>query len=505
MKKRVAAGSLVTLTLAASPALAAVVGVSDAAELQSAIAAAQPGDEITLAPGSYALPNKTTCSAEGIAGQPIVVRAEELGDATIELSQGVVEGFLVSGAYWVFENLVIEGQCSDHSQCEHAFHLAGDADQLIIRNNIVRNFNAQLKSNKAGDGEYPDDVLIEHNELYNETIRNTSNPVTPIDVVGGRRWIVRANYIHDFAKGAGNEVSYAAFLKGNSRDGIFERNLVLCEQLHSGQVRLGLSFGGGGSSPDSICEDGTCTPEHQNGIMRNNVIANCPSDVGIYINEGANTRLYNNTLYQTTGIDFRFDATTGEAINNILMGSIRDRDGASSTNSTNVTGLEAADFAAIFSDPGASDFSLVNGTQIVNQGTQLTEVTDDFCRNDRDDGANDIGAVEYDGDGPCDTTKPFVASGSGGAGGGSGVGGGGVGEGGAGDGGSTATAGGAVSGTGGNSNGSGGEASTSEPAPADEGCGCAIVRASPHHRHALVLLLLGLGWLRRRVAPSARR
>ena len=95
-----------------------------------------------------------------------------------------------------------------------------------------------------------------------------------------------------------------------------------------------------------------------------------------------------------------------------------------------MTGLEAADFAAIFSDPGASDFSLVNGTQIVNQGTQLTEVTDDFCRNDRDDGANDIGAVEYDGDGPCDTTKPFVASGSGG-----------VGEGGAGDGGSTATAG----------------------------------------------------------------
>jgi high frequency lysogenization protein len=46
---------------------------------------------------------------------------------------------------------------------------------------------------------------------------------------GGRRWQLRGNFIHDHAKGEGNGVSYAAFLKGNSRDGLIERNLVICE------------------------------------------------------------------------------------------------------------------------------------------------------------------------------------------------------------------------------------------------------------------------------------
>src|SRR5262249_23359599 len=154
------------------------------------------------------------------------------------------------------------------------------------------------------------------------------NPVTPIDVVGGYRWVIRANYIHDHAKAQDNTISYAAFLKGNSRDGVFERNLVVCEMLHSGQIRLGLSFGGGGSSPDNICEDGTCNPEHQNGIMRNNIIAHCPADVGIYVNEGQNTLIYNNTLYDTAGIDMRFATTTGEVRNNLLGGDIQNRDGA---------------------------------------------------------------------------------------------------------------------------------------------------------------------------------
>src|SRR5690606_6773475 len=204
----------------------------------------------------------------------------------------------------------------------------GDAEHTWIHHNRAHGFNAHIKANGTdtgpqGERVWPDDVIIEYNEFFNETPRDTGNPVTPIDVVGGRRWLVRGNYIHDFAKAQGNNVSYAAFLKGNSRDGVFERNLVVCEQLHTGFVRLGLSFGGGGSSPDSICEDSTCDPEHQDGIMRNNIIAKCPADVGIYVNEGANSLIYNNTLYATTGIDMRFASTSGEVRNNLLMGQIR--------------------------------------------------------------------------------------------------------------------------------------------------------------------------------------
>lgn len=36
----------------------------------------------------------------------------------------------------------------------------------------------------------------------------------------------------------GDPISYAAFLKGNSRDGLFERNLVVCERASSGGAWL---------------------------------------------------------------------------------------------------------------------------------------------------------------------------------------------------------------------------------------------------------------------------
>jgi MYXO-CTERM domain-containing protein len=226
--------------------------------------------------------------------------------------------------------------------------------------------------------------------------------VTPIDVVGGRRWVIRANHIHDHAKGQGDNVSYAAFLKGNSRDGLFERNLVECEKLHAGQVRLGLSFGGGGSGPDPICEDGDCSVEHQGGVMRNNIIANCPADVGIYVNEGVHVQILHNTLIHTAGIDVRFAVSSATLSYNLLDGQIRGRDGATLSQTGN---LASANLAAIFTAPGSLDLTLLDGSPLLGLGAPLGEVPDDFCRNARDDGQPDLGAVEYDGDGPCDTSR----------------------------------------------------------------------------------------------------
>jgi MYXO-CTERM domain-containing protein len=403
--------ALIPLALAwPCSAHAGEVPVASAAELAAAIANAAPGDEIILAPGDYLLTNKLSCTAAGTAAQPIVVRAETLGAATIQFD--TVEGFHVQASHWQFERLTIEGVCANDSSCEHAFHVTGDAEFTWIHHNRVFGFNAHIKANGTetgpnGERVWPDDVVVEYNELFNPAPRETSNPVTFIDVVGGRRWIVRGNYIHDFAKAGGNMISYAAFLKGNSRDGLIERNLVVCEQLHTGQVRLGLSLGGGGSSPDSICEDATCTPEHQGGIIRNNIIAHCPSDVGIYVNEGADSQIFNNTLYRTSGIDMRFSATTGEVRNNLLMGQLRNRDQATAVFENNLELASQADFQAWFTDPDALDFSLVDGSAFVDQGENLAAVVDDYCANIRDDGSHDLGALEYDRDGTCDTSVPF--------------------------------------------------------------------------------------------------
>jgi parallel beta-helix repeat protein len=391
---------LILAIFAPIAARADVVPVATAAALRTAITNASAGDEIVLASGTYELASNVPCLAAGTAPLPIVVRAATAGSALVRFD--ALEGFRVAAPHWRFEDLVIEGVCASDDDCEHAFHIVGNADGVVIRRSVVRDFNAQIKANGDGAGAFPDDVVIEGNELYDTRARATANPVTKIDVVGGRRWIVRANTIHDYEKGGGDGISYAAFLKGNSRDGLFERNLVFCERDTSGGTRLGLSLGGGGSAPAQICEDGDCTTEHQNGTLRNNVIVGC-TDVGIYLNRAAGTILEHNTLYDTAGIDVRFAAASAAFRNNLLSGAIRNRDGGSSTSSGDLTQVPLASFGAWFADPAAADFSLVDGSEIVDQGVAAPLTTNDFCGTARSDGTPDVGAVEY-GAGRCDTT-----------------------------------------------------------------------------------------------------
>ena len=271
-----------------------------------------------------------------------------------------------------------------------------------MKNGSFVDFNAQIKGNGeevGGNYVWPDDVLIEGNNFYDTRPRQTANPVTKIDVVGGQRWRIVANRIADFEKGEGDTVSYAAFLKGNSKDGVMERNLVLCSHQFSGGTRVGLSLGGGGTSPDSICEQGTCTPENRSSILRNNLIVGC-SDVGIYLNKAEDARILGNTLYQTSGIDVRFEASTAFLANNLLDGRIRERDGGTATLGRNWAEL---DLSSVFVNPAAGDFSLATDPGVVDAGDVHPDLTDDYCDRRRD-ARPDGGALEYSSSEACDTT-----------------------------------------------------------------------------------------------------
>jgi len=405
-------GMLLLVALAASaPAGAVIRPVSDVAGLQAALAAADPGDEIVLAAGSYLVESNLNVTRSGTPCAPIRLRAATAHAALLRFD--TVEGLRVAASDWRFEDLSIQGECGSDDSCEHAFHLLSAADRTVLRNNRVRDFNAPVKGNgepvgPGGTYVFPDDVLIERNHFHGTRARNTANPVTMIDVVGGRRWIVRGNLIYDFQKALGDGISYAAFLKGNSRDGLFERNLVMCARNFTGGTRLGLSLGGGGTAPQ-FCEDGSCNTEHQNGILRNNLIVNC-SDVGIYLNRAQNTLVDHNTLYATTGIDVRFATSSATLRNNALTGAIRNRDGGTSTQSGNLANVALATMQAWFQDPVNADFRALDVAALVDQGAGGTAVIDDYCGDDRDDGLNDIGAVEYDGEADCDTRPDAPAS-----------------------------------------------------------------------------------------------
>jgi hypothetical protein len=236
------------------------------------------------------------------------------------------EGFTVKAPYWHFENLGLHGACSHDEYCDHAFHVVGNAHHFVARNNTIRDFNAHFKIN-GERGAFPDHGLIEANTLGNAAPRQTSRPVTPIDLVAASDWTIRANLIHDFVKAWGDRVSYGAFAKGAAERTVFERNVVLCEAALTRQPgqRIGLSFGGGGSGKP-YCRDARCITEHDGGIMRANLVAGC-SDVGIYLNSAAGTRLVDNTLVDTAGVQVRFPTSSATFEGNLVDGPLRPDEG----------------------------------------------------------------------------------------------------------------------------------------------------------------------------------
>jgi len=295
-------------------------------QLREALRSVQPGDVLEMLPGIYKIGYPAlVAGAAGRAGAPITLRAARLG--FVKFESDTVEAFSVRGPYWVFENLDIRGVCGNDADCEHAFHVVAGAEHVVIRNNRLTDFNAHLKINGEG-GPFPDDGRIEFNTITDDRPRSTSNPVTPIDMVGNDGWIISGNLIADFVKADGDDVSYGGFAKGAGKHNIFERNVVLCEDKLRGfpGERIGLSLGGGGTGPEYRRDSGTSGLEQSASIMRDNLIAFC-SDAGIYVNRSTGSVIESNTLIDTAGIVSRFPESSAHISNNIVDGVIRGRDG----------------------------------------------------------------------------------------------------------------------------------------------------------------------------------
>lgn len=435
------------------------IQVDDGRALSKTIQRARPGDVITIAPGRYRL-GRITIKTAGEPDAPIRVRAAAPHTVVLEVTSST--GFKIAAPHWTFENLEVRGRCRKDSSCEHAFHIVGAASGTVIRGNVLRDFNAPIKGNgETGNAGrvFPNDVLVEGNAFFNTAVRDTRNPVSGFDVVGGKRWTVRGNFFADFAKSGGSQVGYAGFLKGNSSSGVYERNLVICEWRHAGGIRVGLSFGGGGTANTAICDGGDCSRNHSGGIIRNNVIANCAGDVGIYVNKSSDIGIYNNLLFNTYGIDVRFPVSTADVQNNIIAGGLRNRDGGNSTAATNMvagrsyaatlpataryvkkrlTGqdknypnyIDPEDVAwakglvddmldwsgntwfghgsnairQLYADADNLDLRLSAPQKVIDQGAVLPEVVDDFCGHPRKLPPHDLGPIEY-GAGICDIRK----------------------------------------------------------------------------------------------------
>jgi hypothetical protein len=302
--------------------------VENPTQLAAVLATANPGQVIQLVPGTYRIDGRgLSLSRPGTANAPIVLRAERLGDVT--LLSSVVEAMKVTAPYWIVENLVVRGVCGGHSNCEHALHVVGGASGLVVRNNRLEDFNAQIKIN-GEDGVFPDGGRIEGNTLLNSEQRNTPNPITTIDMVGGSNWHIAGNFIADFQRQGQGSATYGAFMKGAGEGTVMERNVVLCEWKlrKSYSPNIGLSIGGGGTFPDAVKRDlGKSGLEQTGGVIRDNLIGFC-NDVGIYVNKGYRSVVGANTLLDTAGIGVRFAESTADVVGNVVDGIVQARDGA---------------------------------------------------------------------------------------------------------------------------------------------------------------------------------
>jgi hypothetical protein len=353
-------------------------------DLRAALRAASPGDVITLAPGTYRFQGRgIDVPRAGRADAPIVVRAARPGTVHIELE--TLEGFVVGAPYWRFENLDIRGVCAADDDCEHAFHVVGAGHHFASVNNTIRDFNAHIKINGVGN-RYPDDGLIEHTTLTATHVRSTTNPVTPIDLVTASGWTFRANLISDFIKRDGNQVSYGAFVKGGGRNNVFERNVVWCEQALRGQPgqRVGLSLGGGGTGRE-FCRDGRCITEQEGSTLRANLVVGC-SDAGIYLNSAAASKVVDNTLVDTTGIDVRYPTSSAIVDGNLVDGQIRAREGAIVHLGDNRATplwrvyLGSHPVRSLFRAPGTGDFEWRDGAPLREEADmEARPDTPDLC------------------------------------------------------------------------------------------------------------------------------
>jgi len=385
--------------------------VYNSKEFITALNHAKPGDTIQLMPGSYPIKQRyINIKQAGLSTDPIIVRSAQLGTVKIELTSS--EGFHILAPYWVFENLEIQGHCTKkmHGYCDHAFHVTGNGHSFVLKNNKIHDFNSAVKVNGSsvnGKSVYPDYGLIEKNSFYNTTPRYTNSPVNLLNINSANNWVVRSNLISDFSKKGGNNlVSFGAYMKGNSHNGLFENNLIICEHTLPADlgIRIGLSFGGGGTGT-RFCRDTNCDSEHTNGIMRNNIILNCSHDIGIYLNKAKNTKIYNNLIFNSLGIDARFNTTSAFIYNNIISGRIKSRNGGTYTSQNNLIDQDCIAPDRLFSNCSFIDWywDVINADlelrQVENRKLKTVLIQDnlktDFCNNPRNYNESYIGPIEY--------------------------------------------------------------------------------------------------------------
>jgi hypothetical protein len=383
------------------------VSPNQASSLQQTVQSAVSGDTILLEDGVYELGGAYLWFAT-----PEVTLRSASGDREAVILDGNLEG---SEIITVAASDVTIADITIRRAYTHPIHVVstddGDTLNTLIYNvHIVDPREQAIKINPhEAKTNYPDQGVIacSHIELT-DAGRPHVNPTSGGCYTGGvdahyaRDWVIRDNRIEGFFCADGLS-EHAVHLWRGCRDTLVERNALI-------NNARGVGFGLAESGEARTYQDDDCPVSgyvgHYGGVIRNNFIyasarelfaSSDGFDCGICLWSACGARVVHNTIVSTgdnfSSIEWRFTASQDiEIANNLVTHPLRERDGASATETGNLTDAPLT----LFVDAAAGDLHLAeDAIDAIDHGAPLSSgLCDEDIDGDPRDDTPDIGADE---------------------------------------------------------------------------------------------------------------
>lgn len=357
-----------------------VIEVNNYSELKTAV------QEINNSGG-----NKTVLITDGtynldngfwVTGSNVIFRSKSGNrDKVILKGKGMTGG--VSHVFWAVGSNITIADLTIGEVANHAIQVMGEssrnAENLKVHNVRIYNTGEQMLKGSADATGGSDNGMVECS-LFEYTDKfGPQYYIGGIDVHRGKNWQVSRNTFKNIRSPSGSISEHAIHFWSDSQDILVEKNTIInCDR--------GIGFGLG--------DRGT-----SGGIIKNNMIYNDGTgnfdDVGIGLENAANAKVFNNTIFHEqsypNAIEYRFAGTDAQIYNNLTNKKITERNGGSADLSHNVTNAETN----WFEDVSSGDLHLQSAvSEVIDQGLELSEVSEDIDGENRSDDKADVGADE---------------------------------------------------------------------------------------------------------------
>lgn len=391
------------------PPAGEILDVTPADDVSAIVAGAPPGSTVRFAAGTYDL-----------AARTLAVRAAgvTLRSATDQASDVVLDGGYQTPAGGVVaiydQSDVTVAHLTIRRPRFHAVHVtatAAPADRVRLHGLRIEDPGEQaIKVNHGGEGFFADDgelacSSIELTDVGRIQVMGYESSGSRcytggIDAHGTRGWVVRDNVIRGFWCSNDDLSEHGIHFWRGARGTTVERNVLIDNARGIG---FGLSDPSGRAFDDGPC-GGVASASHYEGRIANNFIAATrpelfasPSGVdgGIALAHACDASVVHNTVATTetpfASIEWRFEGTNVELVNNLATHPFRPRDGATAAQLGNVEDAPLGDFV----DVAAGDLHLVAGASAIDAGDPAgSAVAPQDVDGDLRGGSPDVGADE---------------------------------------------------------------------------------------------------------------